>query len=308
MLTIAVSGFLCFSCTKTPDPAPKPDDTENPGGDKPGEDNPGDDTPQWGTVSIADLLSGPLGNEYEITAQVVGANTHGVILGQDTQDYIYAFKGEAHGLGIGDIVKVKGVTSTRNGLVQFGSGCSIDKIKDGKYTFPEAKSISVEEITSYMASPSIQYVQYEGTVLLSGNYTNFEIEGTDIVGSFDYMSEEFRQQYSGHRLSVKGWLFGSYKSYLYTVPVEVEDLGIKEQEVPEGAIYWNDFDKELSSQTFGDGGQWPYMDQFDGWRNESGSGVADVSYSFQSMSIRTNQSSKGSLSLYDGSGKNNVFF
>lgn len=308
MLTIAVSGFLCFSCTKTPDPAPKPDDTENPGGDKPGEDNPGDDTPQWGTVSIADLLSGPLGNEYEITAQVVGANTHGVILCQDTQDYIYAFKGEAHGLGIGDIVKVKGVTSTRNGLVQFGSGCSIDKIKDGKYTFPEAKSISVEEITSYMASPSIQYVQYEGTVLLSGNYTNFEIEGTDIVGSLDYMSEEFRQQYSGHRLNIKGWLFGSYKTYLYTVPVEVEDLGIKEQEVPEGAIYWNDFDKELSSQTFGDGGQWPYMDQFDGWRNEAGSGVSDVSYSFQSMSIRTNQSSKGSLSLYEGSGKNNVFF
>ena len=182
MLTIAVSGFLCFSCVKPEIPAPNPDDTENP--DDP--EKPGDES-QWGTVSIADVLSGTLGEEYELTAQVVGANTHGVILCQDTQDYIYAFKGEAHGLGIGDIVKVKGVTSTRNGLVQFGSGCSIDKIKDGKYTFPEAKSISVEEITSYMASPSIQYVQYEGTVLLSGNYTNFEIEGTDIVGSLDYM-------------------------------------------------------------------------------------------------------------------------
>ncbi|MGM9791967.1 MAG: DUF5689 domain-containing protein [Candidatus Cryptobacteroides sp.] len=303
MLMIAVSGFLCFSCAKPEAPAQKPDDTENP--DDP--EKPGDES-QWGTVSIADVLSGTLGEEYELTAQVVGANTHGVILSQDTQDYIYAFKGEAHGLGIGDIVTVKGVTSTRNGLVQFGSGCSLDKIKDGAYTFPEAKSISVEEITSYMSSPSIRYVQYEGTVLLSGNYTNFEIEGTDIVGSLDYMSEEFRQQYSGHRLSIKGWLFGSYKTYLYTVPVEVEDLGIKEQEVPEGAIYWNDFDKELSSQTFGDGGQWPYMDQFDGWRNEAGTGIADVSYSFQSMSIRTNQSSKGSLSLYEGSGKNNVFF
>lgn len=33
-----------------------------------------------------------------------------------------------------------------------------------------------------------------------------------------------------------------------------------------------------------------------------------MTYDYSSMSVRTNQSSKGSLSLYDGSGKNNIFF
>ena len=80
------------------------------------------------------------------------------------------------------------------------------------------------------------------------------------------------------------------------------------EEVPDGAIYYSSFDKELSSETFGDGGQWPYLDQFDGWINHKGSGVARVTYDYQSMSVRSNQSSKGSLSLYDGSGQNNIFF
>lgn len=155
---------------------------------------------------------------------------------------------------------------------------------------------------------SNKYVTYSGTVLLSGNYTNLEIDGSSVVGSLDYMTEEFRTQYSKHNVTITGWLFGSYKTYMYTIPVQVQDNGIPEEDVPEGAIYYSNFDAELASQTFGDGGQWPFLDQFDGWKNEKGSGASSVMYEFQSVSCRTNQSSKGDLSQYDGSGKNNIFF
>ena len=88
----------------------------------------------------------------------------------------------------------------------------------------------------------------------------------------------------------------------------MKDNGIPQEDVPGGAIYYNNFDADLASQTFGDGGQWPYLDQFEGWKNEKGSGASAVTYGFQSVSCRTNQSSKGDLSQYDGSGKNNIFF
>ena len=88
----------------------------------------------------------------------------------------------------------------------------------------------------------------------------------------------------------------------------MKDNGIPQEDVPDGAIYYNNFDADLASQTFGDGGQWPYLDQFEGWKNEKGSGASAVTYGFQSVSCRTNQSSKGDLSQYDGSGKNNIFF
>lgn len=266
------------------------------------------DPTQTEGTSIADVLKAEVGGTFELeNVLVVGANTNGVLL-QQMGSYIYAFYGSEHNLQVGDLLKVTGTTTSRNGLIQFGSGCTLEKIGTAAFTFPEPETMSVETIESYMSNPSIKYVTYSGTILLSGNYTNLEIDGSSVVGSLDYMTEEFRTQYSKHNVTITGWLFGSYKTYMYTIPVQVNDNGIPEEDVPEGAIYYSNFDAELASQTFGDGGQWPFLDQFDGWKNEKGSGVSSVTYEFQSVSCRTNQSSKGDLSQYDGSGKNNIFF
>ena len=266
------------------------------------------DPTQTEGTSIADVLKAEVGGTFELeNVLVVGANTNGVLL-QQMGSYIYAFYGSEHNLQVGDLLKVSGTTTSRNGLIQFGSGCTFEKTGAATVNFPVPETMSVETIESYMSNPSIKYVTYSGTVLLSGNYTNLEIDGSSVVGSLDYMTEEFRTQYSKHNVTITGWLFGSYKTYMYTIPVQVQDNGIPEEDVPEDAIYYSNFDAELASQTFGDGGQWPFLDQFEGWKNEKGSGASSVMYEFQSVSCRTNQSSKGDLSQYDGSGKNNIFF
>ena len=164
----ALVGVMCFSCTKhTPEPEPGVD---------------------WGTTTIASVLDSKVGETFELKAVVAGVNEKGVILQQDGEDRIYAFKGEEHGLKIGDVVNVKGETSARNGLVQFGMGCELEKTGEHiDVVFPEAEAFGAEEIAAYMKNPSIKYVTYTGTVLISGNYTNFEIDGTDVVGSLDYM-------------------------------------------------------------------------------------------------------------------------
>ena len=74
-------------------------------------------------------------------------------------------------------------------------------------------------------------------------------------------------------------------------------------------VYSNDFDKEEATKTYGSsGGSWPYLDQFEGWKNATGTGAANVTYSFQGMSARANSTSDSDYSDYAGSGKNNMFF
>ncbi len=74
-------------------------------------------------------------------------------------------------------------------------------------------------------------------------------------------------------------------------------------------VYKNDFDKEEATNTYGtSSSSYPYLDQFDGWKNETGSGIANVSYAFSGMSARSNSTSNSKYSDYEGSGSNNLFF
>ena len=80
-------------------------------------------------------------------------------------------------------------------------------------------------------------------------------------------------------------------------------------DVPTGEIaYANNFDKEAATQTYGSGNSWPYTDQFEGWKNESGYGIADVTYTTSGISVRNNSNSNSNYSDYAGSGVNNMFF
>ncbi len=73
-------------------------------------------------------------------------------------------------------------------------------------------------------------------------------------------------------------------------------------------VYKNDFDKEEAQKTYGTGSSWPYLDQFEGWKNATGTGVGSEGYSFNAMSVRANSTSNSSYSDYEGSGSNNLFF
>lgn len=80
-------------------------------------------------------------------------------------------------------------------------------------------------------------------------------------------------------------------------------------EAPTGEIaYANNFDKEAATKTYGSGNSWPYTDQFDGWKNESGYGITDVTYTTSGISVRNNSNSNSDYSDYAGSGVNNMFF
>lgn len=73
-------------------------------------------------------------------------------------------------------------------------------------------------------------------------------------------------------------------------------------------VYHNDFDKTdaVKSEDV-----WKtYLDSFDGWKNETGSGLSSIDYAFNGMSARQTSSgaSNGTYSDYPGSGKNYLWF
>ena len=73
-------------------------------------------------------------------------------------------------------------------------------------------------------------------------------------------------------------------------------------------VYYNDYDKVEAEKTYGSGSSWPYLDQFDGWMNQTGTGAVNVEYAYNGMSARANSTSDSNYSDYPGSGKNNMFF
>lgn len=74
-------------------------------------------------------------------------------------------------------------------------------------------------------------------------------------------------------------------------------------------VYKNDFDKETATKTYGtSSSSWPYLDQFEGWKNASGTGVGSETYAYNGMSARANSTSNSNYADYAGSGNNNLFF
>lgn len=99
----------------------------------------------------------------------------------------------------------------------------------------------------------------------------------------------------------------------FTIGMASKTLKVS-QSGPEGSaealiLYANDFDKEVATKTYGsNASSWPYLDQFEGWKNQTGTGAANVDYTFNGMSARANSTSSSDYSDYEGSGNNNMFF
>lgn len=97
----------------------------------------------------------------------------------------------------------------------------------------------------------------------------------------------------------------------FSIGYDTKTLTVKQKGTGSAAdaiVYANDFDKTEATKTFGTGTSWPYLDQFDGWKNASGTGIGAETYSFSGISARANSTSNSNYSDYEGSGSNNLFF
>lgn len=180
-----------------------------------------------------------------------------------------------------------------------------------------AKSVTCAEFASMPDDDGTIY-RLEGTISGSINtqYGNFDVvdaSGSVYVYGCTNVDEYVDMLKKGNEIIVEG------PKTTYNGKVEMKNATIISIEQGQGggqeggdhanSVYYNDFDKSDAGQTYGNNGNsWPYLDQFDGWKNQVGTGASSVSYDFNAMSARNNSNSDGSYSDYSGSGTNNLFF
>lgn len=100
-------------------------------------------------------------------------------------------------------------------------------------------------------------------------------------------------------------------SVKFDIGFDSKTLTVKQKgtgSVADMTVYKNNFDKAEATKTYLTGTSWPYLDQFDGWKNATGTGAGSEEYSFKAMSARANSTSNSNYSDYAGSGSNNLFF
>lgn len=97
----------------------------------------------------------------------------------------------------------------------------------------------------------------------------------------------------------------------FSIGNDTKTLTVKQKGTGSAAdlvVYHNDFDKTDAVKS--EDGWKTYLDSFDGWKNETGSGLSSIDYAFNGMSARQTSSgaSNGTYSDYPGSGKNYLWF
>ena len=159
----------------------------------------------------------------------------------------------------------------------------------------EAKA--AEDVEAFTTQLSIPVYPVDFTFVESGDIDLSSYAGSSIRLAFKYKSSTSKA--------------GTYEVQNLRISTEAYDSGEgggEEGGEDADAIYYNNFDKEEATKTYGSGNSYPYLDQFEGWKNEQGSGASGVSYLFNGMSARSNSTSDGTYSKYAGSGMNNLFF
>ena len=217
-----------ISVTFSTDGGSTPDPEEPEGGE--GED--GDENEGEVTYStIAEVLAAGAG-EAATKGTAVATYARGFLLGDET-GYILVYQGSDKGIAAGDAVTVSGATSMYGGILQFGNTATVEKTGTATVTHPSATVMDGAAMDAYLTVPETKYVEYTGTLTISGSYYNVAIEGASkAIGSIQYPKDGVVTAASGAVVKVTGYAIGvSSSKYVNTMAVKVEV--IEEGEEPE---------------------------------------------------------------------------
>lgn len=294
----------------------------------------------WGTAEQSIAVSQVAGSEVP-TGEIAYANNFDKQIATQTDGkwpYTDQFDGWKNETGYG----IENVTYTTSGISVRNNSNSNNNYSDyagsglNNLLFSSNSNFTIEKITVNSVNLRLTfgteryaYGQDDNTfnhdefkVQLSNDGTNWSAPltytfamGVDPNGRWDLATADFtlpegttslyvrfKSTLSGaHRLDDVTLLEGAGGQAITFDYEEPEEPGLD----PTNAIYFNDLDKEVASQT---DGKWPYADEFEGWKNQTGSGAANVTYTTSGVSVRSNSPSDSNYSDYAGSGNNNLLF
>ena len=162
-----------------------------------------------GAATIAEAIAAADNTAIVIeNATVVGVYARGVLV-EDATGKLLVYAGSAVSAEVGDVVKVEGSMATYGGLRQVATP-TVTVTGTTSYSYPTATVMDGADMDAYLSNPVINYVEYTGTLAISGYYYNVTVEGaTTAVGSLAYVIEgTVDASLNGQEILVKGWTIG----------------------------------------------------------------------------------------------------
>ena len=239
-----------ITVTYTTDGGVTPNPEEPEGGE--GEDEDEETT----YTTIAEVLAAGVG-EAATKGTVVATYARGFLMSDETGS-ILVYLNAAPSVTAGDAVNVSGTTSMYGSILQFAAGSKVEKTGTATVTHPAVTIMDGTALDTYIAAPIVKYVEYTGTLTISGNYYNVAVEGaTKATGSIQYPQDAITAKLtSGDVINITGYLIGvSSSKYVNTMAVDVEVVGGGEE--PETPVETEEYTVTEALAAYVDGQQIP---------------------------------------------------
>ncbi len=176
---------------------------------------------------------------YTVQGTIVAKSTRGFIVGDGT-GYVYYYNQNysQSSYNIGDMVKLSGSISVYGGVFEFTNSATVTAATSSNYVVEEPTIITGAQMDSRVASTTpaqlSSYVQYEGTLSISGTHYNItDIDGaTTAIGSISYPISTDFTSLDGQEVVVKGYYVGiSSSTYYNTMLGSIEAIEVLEPEL-----------------------------------------------------------------------------
>ena len=192
----------------------------------------GENPPADEGQSITEILAVEKGAEVKAAESLVSAVTSRGFVATDGSKavYVYTQGSDFNGIAkIGDKVKFAGSKTVFNGVHEIEKVSALEVVSSGNsVSYPEPKDITAS-IASYQATEA-EYITYTGTLKVSGNYFNVEVDGADAsakMGSVVYPADaDAVKALDGKHLRFTGYfngLSGSGK-YVNVITTSIEEV------------------------------------------------------------------------------------
>ena len=181
--------------------------------------------------SITEIVALPDNSGVETLESTVAAKTTKGFVLSDGTTAIYVYDNGANAVEIGDVLKVLATKTTYNGVPELATVTSVEKTGTASVDYPAAKDVTADAAT--YAATVAEYIQFTGTLKVSGNYFNVEIDGVDASakqGSLANPVESLNAaSYDGKKITVTGFFNGlsGGSKYLNVIATKIEEAGAK---------------------------------------------------------------------------------
>lgn len=198
-------------------------------GDTGGNGGGGGQTSEAVTGTVTEIIALADNTAVEIPEATVAAmSTVGVVVTDGTSNVYIYFDSKAGetvpAVAIGDKVKVTATKATYGGVPELKTP-TVTKLSAGTITYPAPKDLNA--VAATYSSAVTEFVQMTGTLKVSGNYFNVEMDGVDASAKMGSVSSPLASLnvagFDGKKVTVKGYFTGITGSgkYINVVATEV---------------------------------------------------------------------------------------